>query len=276
VVITVLAFVVSLALQVLAPVGLAIWLRRRIGGSWRAFALGAAVFVVFQLCTWQPLSTYLDQAIGSLLTDPTRSFVWLVAMAGAGALLEEGGRWIGYRWLFPKLQLTLEPPDAMMVGLGHAAVETSLLIAGLTFLHLVLYLLLRSVDATHLLSSLGAEPQEELISTLTSLAATRWYDPLWMALDRALSLPHQIAWALLVAQSLLSKQKRWFAYAICYHWGVAVIVPGIVTLAGLPIAELLNTLLAGCSTVIALRLLSVHGIDLWRNTNPKRQVRPHF
>ena len=275
-VITILAFVLSLSLQVLAPVGLAIWLRRRIGGSWRAFGLGAVVFALFQLCTWQPLSTYLDQVVGSALHDPIHSFFWLVAMAGVGALLEEGGRLIGYRWLFPKLDLELEPPEALMVGLGHAALETSLLIAGLTFLHLVLFLLLRSVDAASLLGSLGAEPQDELVATLVNLADTRWHQPLWMALDRALSLPHQMAWALLVAQSLLSRQKRWFGYAICYHWGVAVIVPGVATLAGLPIAEMLNVVLAGCSLLIALWLLAVHGVDLWRSETPRARKPSRF
>ncbi|MCD6303319.1 MAG: YhfC family intramembrane metalloprotease, partial [Anaerolineae bacterium] len=83
--ITILAFLVSLSFQILAPVGLAIGLRRRIGGSWNAFVLGAAVFAAFNLLTWQPLSTYLDQAVGSQLQDPTRSFIWLVGMAGVGA-----------------------------------------------------------------------------------------------------------------------------------------------------------------------------------------------
>lgn len=274
--VTILTFVLSLAVQVLAPVGLAIWLRRRIGGSWRAFGLGAAVFAVSQLVTWQPLSTYLDQAVGAALLDPSHSFVWLVAMAGIGALLEEGGRWIGYRWVFPRLDLQLDPPEATMVGLGHAALETSLLIAGLTFLHLVLFLLVRSMDAGLLLGSLGAEPQQELVETLADLANTRWHQPLWMALDRALSLPHQVAWALLVAQSLLSRQKRWFGYAICYHWGVAVIVPGIATLAGLPFAEIVNALLAGCSVLIALRLLAVHGIDIRSMPAPHSRATSRF
>lgn len=275
-VITIISFVISLTLQVLAPVGLALWLRRRIGGSWRAFGVGAAVFALFQLCTWQPLSTYLDQAVGATLQDPSQSFVWLVAMAGIGALLEEGGRWIGYRWLFPKLDLKLDPPEALMVGLGHAALETSLLIAGLTFLHLVLFLLLQSVDVTSFLGSLGAKPPDELVSTLAYLAGTRWHQPLWMALDRALSLPHQMAWALLVAQSLLSRQKRWFGYAICYHWGVAVIVPGIATLAGLPIAEMTNVALAACSALIVIRLFAVHEADVQPNETLQRRPASHL
>ncbi|MGC9359064.1 MAG: YhfC family glutamic-type intramembrane protease, partial [Anaerolineae bacterium] len=198
-VITIVAFLLSLSFQVLAPVGLAIGLRRRIGGSWRAFLLGAVIFGTFNLLTWQPLSTYLDQAVGSQIQDPTSSFFWLVMMAGAGAMLEEGGRWLGFRWLFPQFGLELNPPEALMSGLGHAAIETSLLIAGLTFMHLTLYLLLRSVDIASLLRSLGAAPQDELVSTLASLAATRWDQPLWIALDRAFSVLHQLAWSVLVA-----------------------------------------------------------------------------
>jgi uncharacterized membrane protein YhfC len=260
-VITIVAFLISLSFQVLAPVGLAIALRRRLGGSWTAFLLGAVVFAVVNLLTWQPLSTYLDQSIGSRLQDPTSSFIWLVAMAGVGAFLEEGGRWVGFRWLFARFGLQLGPQEALMSGLGHAAVETSLLIAGLTFMHLTLYLLLRSVDITFLLESLGAAPQDELVNTLASLAATRWDQPLWIGLDRAFSLLHQLAWALLVAQSLLSRQKRWFAYALFYHFGVAVIVPGVATLGGLALAEIVNAVLGACSALIALWLISVNGVD---------------
>jgi len=275
--ITILAFLVSLSFQILAPVGLAIGLRRRIGGSWNAFVLGAAVFAAFNLLTWQPLSTYLDQAVGSQLQDPTRSFIWLVAMAGVGALLEEGGRWLGYRWLFPRFRLRLDPPQALMAGLGHAALETSLLIAGLTFAHLTLYLLLRSVNISSFLNSLGVAPQDELISTLANLAKTRWDQPLWVALDRGFSLLHQLAWALLVAQSLLSQQKRWFVYALFYHLGVAVIVPGVVTLAGLPVAETINAILAACSALIALWLVSLNGVDLrGPRARPTRSAPPRL
>ncbi len=273
-VITIVAFLISLGFQVLAPVGLAIGLRRRLGGSWSAFLLGAAIFGIFNLLTWQPLSTYLDQAVGSQLQDPSSRFVWLVAMAGIGAFLEEGGRWIGFRWLFRRFGLQLNPQEALMSGLGHAAIETSLLIAGLTFMHLTLYLLLRSVDVSFLLDSLGAAPQDELVGTLASLAETRWDRPLWIALDRAFSVLHQLAWAVLVAQSLLSRQKRWFAYALFYHFGVAVIVPGVATLAGLALAEIINAILAACSALVALWLVSANGVALRRPERAPTQATP--
>ncbi|MGC9359065.1 MAG: hypothetical protein ACP5G7_01660, partial [Anaerolineae bacterium] len=52
-------------------------------------------------------------------------------------------------------------------------------------------------------------------------------------------------------------------YALFYHLGVAVIVPGVATLAGLPFAEIVNAILAVCSALIALWLASLNGVDLW-------------
>jgi hypothetical protein len=63
-----------------------------------------------------------------------------------------------------------------------------------------------------------------------------------------------VAWALLVMESLISRQKRWFGFALLYHTSVAVIVPGLAQLAGFAAAEGINLIFAGLSVWIILKL----------------------
>ena len=67
-----------------------------------------------------------------------------------------------------------------------------------------------------------------------------------------MGLVHQVAWALLVLQSLVSRQKRWFGFVL-YHVGGRHRA-GLVRLAGVPVAETANAALAALSLWIILSL----------------------
>ncbi|TEU18761.1 MAG: YhfC family intramembrane metalloprotease, partial [Anaerolineales bacterium] len=86
---TILAFVVSLLLQVGFPLAVTLIYRRRTVARWLLFAYGAIVFAVFQLFTWLPLSVYLDVVVGSRLDSELGAFAWLLASALATSLVEE-------------------------------------------------------------------------------------------------------------------------------------------------------------------------------------------
>lgn len=253
---TLWAFVASLLVQVAYPLAVALIFRRRTGAPWSAFVCGAAVFAVFQLFTWLPLSAYLDYAIGGHLSSAWHSFLWLLAQAMATGLIEEGGRWIGLRYLFPRAGLKLSWRHGVMYGLGQGSLETVLLIAGLTFINLLAYVVLCRLDLPAVLNALG--PNTEAIrEALQGIIGTAWHQPLIVAVERIPALLHQVAWALLVMESLVSRQKRWFGFAVLYHASVAVIVPGLARLGGFVLAESVNLLLAGLSLWIVLRLRAV-------------------
>ena len=250
------AFIVSLLIQVVYPLAVALVFRRRSGAPWLAFVCGAAVFAVFQLFTWLPLSAYLDYAFGEHLSSAWFSFLWLLTQALATGFLEEAGRWAGLRYLFPRGGLKLTWRNGVMYGLGQGSLETVLLIAGLTFINLLAYVVLSRLNLTTVLSALG--PNSEAIgAALRGIIGTSWRQPLIVALERIPALLHQVAWALLVMESLVSRQKRWFGFAVLYHASVAVIVPGLARLGGFALAESVNLLLAGLSLWIVLRLRAV-------------------
>jgi uncharacterized membrane protein YhfC len=241
---TVVSFLISLVLQVGYPLALALYFRRRTRVPWAIFAYGAIIFALFQLFTWLPLSVYLGTVLDPRLDSEVKAFVWLLALALVTSLIEEAGRWVGFHYLFARGGHKLTWRNGVMYGLGHGSLETILLIAGLTFVYFVAYLVLSRLDLNQLVQSLGNEASPTLRETLQAIVNTSWTQPLLVALERILALPHQVAWSLLVMESLVCRQKRWFGFAVLYHSSVAVIVPGLARLLDLPVAEGVNILLA--------------------------------
>ena len=254
---SVIAFVISLLVQVGYPLAVTLYYRRRTRAPWAVFAYGALIFAAFQLLTWLPLSVYLDAVIGSHLNTEIRAFIWMWALALMTSLVEESGRWWGYKFLFPRGAHKFTWRNGVMYGLGHGSLETMLLLAGLTFIYFAAYLVLSRLDLNLLTQSLGAEASPAMRETLRSIVNTSWEQPILVALERVLALPHQVAWSLLVMESMVYRQKRWFGFAVLYHSSVAVIVPGLARLLGLAAAEGVNAALALFSLWIIFRLRAV-------------------
>jgi len=252
---TIVAFVVSLFLQVGCPLTAVLYYRRRTHASWELFAYGVIVFAVFQLFSWLPLSIYLDVVVGNRLDSGFWAFVWLLALALGTALAEEGGRWLGYRHLFPRGSFRLTWRNGVMYGLGQAFLETTLFIAGLTFVTFIAYILLGRFESGFVPQSSRPEASSSAFKeALQIIRNTAWHQPLMIALERILSLPHQVAWALLVMQSLVFSERRWFLFAVLYHTSIAIIVPGLARLSSFAVAEAANVLLALASLWIIVRL----------------------
>jgi len=254
---TVVAFIVSLVIQVGAPLALTLRFRRRTRAPWQLFAYGALVYAVFQLFTWLPISVYLDAIMSSRLGTGWGPFLWLMALAFTTSLIEEVGRWCGYRYLFPRGGFRLTWRNGVMYGLGQASLETVLLIAGLTFVYFLAYLVLSRLDLDALFLSLGNEASPALRPQIEAIVATSWAQPLTVALERILAMAHQVAWASLVMQSIIQRQKRWFGFAVLYHLSIAVVVPGLAQIAGFALAEAANIMLGLLSLWITFQLRNV-------------------
>jgi uncharacterized membrane protein YhfC len=255
--VTVLAFIISLIVQVGYPLAAILYFRRRTGAPWPLFVYGALVFALFQLFTWLPLSAFLDVVWGETLKSAWGAFTWLMAMAFLTALIEETGRWVGYRFFFSRGNHRLTWRNGAAYALGHNALETMWLIAGLTFIGFVTYLIVGPMDPRSLLQQMGPEASVAEAALLQELAAVSWEQPLIVALERVLALPHQVAWALLVMESLASRQKRWFGFAVLYHTSIAIIVPGLARLSGFVVAEAVNLAFAVISIWIVARMFEL-------------------
>jgi uncharacterized membrane protein YhfC len=258
---TIVAFALSVLIQVGYPLLVTVLFRRAHRPPWALFVYGALVYALFQLFSWLPLNVYLDAVLGTRMTSQGAAFWWLLISAAVGAFLEEGGRWLGYRFVFPKIDAKLSWRNGVMYGLGHGSVETLLLFAGLTFVTMLAYVVLGQFDLDLIVESLGAEGSPALIEALRSILDMQWSQPLIVAAERVLALSHQIAWSLMVMTSLFHRRKRWFAFALAYHTSVAVLVPSLATLAGFGVAEGVNLLLAVFSLWIIAKLRAFEEVE---------------
>jgi len=256
---TLVAFVISLVIQVAFPLGITLLFRRKTRAPWRLFLFGVLVYAVFQLFTWLPVSVYLDTVVSARVDSEIHAFVWLLASAFLTALIEEMGRLWAFGFLFRRSGEPLTWRNGVMYGLGHGAAETTLLIAGLTFVSFLAYVALNLLGAEAITASLRADATPALREALESIIATDWTQPLIVAFERIIAMAHQLAWTLLIMQSLVSRQKRWTAFAVLYHASIAVIVPGVARLVGFSLAEAANA---------AFGLLSLWILFALRATRP--------
>lgn len=250
----IVAFVISLLVQVGYPLAAILYFRRRTRAPWPLFFYGALIFAVFQLFTWLPISVFLDVIWGAAIVSPWGAFVWHMGKALVTALISETGRWLGFRYLFGRSNQPLTWRNGVAYALGHNALETMWLIAGLTLIGFVTYLVIGPMDSARLVQQMGPEFGPAEAALLHELAAVTWAQPLIVAFERILALPHHIAWALLVMESLASRQKRWFGFAVLYHTSIAIIVPGLARLFGFAVAEFVNLAFAAISIWIIVRI----------------------
>src|SRR5438270_8244841 len=86
------------AIEIILPLVLAIYVRRRLRVRWRYFWYGVAVFAVVQLFTRVPAVLAIQALITpQLKASDTLLWTWLFILALTAALFEEGGRYLGYR-----------------------------------------------------------------------------------------------------------------------------------------------------------------------------------
>jgi len=217
------ATVAAILFETLFPLAAAWFVGRRLRVSWRYFAYGAVIFLIFQVITRVPLVMALQGVVTPYVqASRTLMFGWLVALALTAGLAEEIGRYIGYRWLFREERTWSR---AVMYGLGHGGFESIVLVGGLTLLGLINLLALSSVDLATL--PLTDEQRELARQQLAAVAAQPDWLPLAGAWERLWTLPFHVALSVIVVQVFRRGQMRWLWLAIATHTLVNLIAVGI-------------------------------------------------
>jgi uncharacterized membrane protein YhfC len=208
-------YVVSIAIQLLFPLALAIWVRRRHPhGRWRFFGLGAAVFFVSQILTRIPLMQLAQYFLRHALKRSKGLLVgWIAFGAVTAGLFEEVGRYLGFRWLWGSHARDWE--SALMYGVGHGGLESMLLTGGLSILGLVNVLLLSRMDLTKL--PLNATQLEQARAQQAIIFRTPGWTPLMSAVERVFAIAVQVSMSVLVLQCFVRESLRWLWVAVGYH-----------------------------------------------------------
>jgi uncharacterized membrane protein YhfC len=209
-----LIYLLNALLMMALPVGLGLFLARRLGLRWGLFGVGAVTFVASQV-VHIPLNAGLTWLfVKDILPSPPVEWQLLfnVTVLGLTAgLCEETARYAVYRWWIKSARTWRE---ALMFGAGHGGIEAILLgvLAGIAFVQLAA---LRGADLTTL--PLTAEQLAVLQKQLADYWAAPWYFGLLGAVERALALCLHLSLAVLVLQVFRRRQVWWLGAAILWH-----------------------------------------------------------
>lgn len=204
-------------LMVAMPVGLGIFLTKRFGLGWRIWLIGAATFILSQVghIPFNQGLTLLFQR-GILPAPPPEwrlPFNSLILGLSAG-LWEEMARYSVYRWWAKDARTWRK---GVLMGAGHGGAEAILLGA------LVLYaytqmLALRGQDLTSLLGNrMNAAQIQALQTQVNAYWSAPWTATILGAVERAFTIPVQIALSAIVLQAFVRGQFRWVWLAIGWH-----------------------------------------------------------
>lgn len=160
-------------------------------GSWKAFVLGIAVFMVFQIFTRLPLLEFLQTTGWFRLFSQANAIAYILVLAFTAGLFEEGGRFIGMRF-FMNNNLTWN--NGILFGLGHGGVEAFVLIG--------MPILISVISGDSAVS--GAPPYMLLVSSL----------------ERALTILVHIGMTMMVLYGVKFRKVRFLVYALLFHTAV--------------------------------------------------------
>ncbi|MFO8072360.1 MAG: YhfC family glutamic-type intramembrane protease [Polyangia bacterium] len=255
----IVSYSVAIAFDILMPVALVAWLRRRSGVGWCYLGAGALVFLVFQLLTRIP-AMQLGQY---LLADDLRSsqgltWLWLSAAALSAGLFEEVGRYLGWRVLLRRKTRSFD--GALMYGAGHGGLESALLVAGMAAMGLVNALVLPGMDAASL--GLSGQHAEQLREAQRQIAEMPGWMPLIGAFERVPAMLIHLSCSLIVLQCFTRGSLRWLWAAIGYHalvdlvgaGGAKALTESFGQTGGMLLVEGLVAILGLTSLAIILRL----------------------
>ena len=195
-------------------IGLGVFLTRKYNLGWRLYWIGGALFIISQILHI-PFNILLDRLFktGILPTPPENyQLIFSAILLGLSAgLFEELIRYAGLRWWAKDARSWAK---GLLFGAGWGGMEAIIFFAILLLINYVVFMVLRTVDLSTMLSPEQLFPLQEGLNLFWGVA---WYDSLLGALERILVLPIQIALTILVLQVFIRQQSRWLWLAIAWH-----------------------------------------------------------
>jgi uncharacterized membrane protein YhfC len=208
-----LAHLANGLLMIAIPVGVAVFLTSRWKPGGRLWLIGAGTFILSQV-GHIPFNLAVGPAIQDALSarfSPSVSlFLYAVFLGLSAGLFEELSRYGMFRWWAKDARSWR---TGILTGAGHGGAEAILL--GLLALNAFINLVaLRNADLAALVPPEQLEAARQQVSAYWSAT---WYDSLLGAVERAFTIPVQIAFAVIVLQCFVRGQRRWLWLAVGFH-----------------------------------------------------------
>lgn len=178
--------ILGMIFSMFVPAAVAIFIIKRYKASWKAFFVGAAVFVISQPLLRLQILRYLNTTTWFTLFSTTNMAAYSIILGITAGLFEEIGRYIGFKFF---LKDKLQWKNGIVFGLGHGGIE-ALIFVGFGYLTLLVN---RGL--------ITAAPNLYLAGTL----------------ERIMAIICHIAMTLLVLYAVKYRRKMYLFYAVLFH-----------------------------------------------------------
>jgi uncharacterized membrane protein YhfC len=208
------SFIAAIALDVLMPLALVLFLHRQLGVRWKVFGIGALAFAISQLFTRIPLIQVVQYFLRAKIEQsPGAAAAWLTIVVVTAGLFEETARYICFKYPLKNEQ---NWRSAVALGAGHGGLESALLVGGMALLGLINAIVLTRMDVSHL-PSLTPEQVQKILEAKETIARLRWWEPLLGISERICALGIQVALSVLVLQRFTRGSIGWYWLAVAAH-----------------------------------------------------------
>jgi uncharacterized membrane protein YhfC len=225
-----ISYIISILIEIILPVVLAIFIWKKYRVSWAIFFLGMAFFLISLVRI--PLNNLINSIILKYFLGDIAVFLsYLFASITAG-LFEEGVRIIALGAVIRKKSFE----KGIMYGLGHGGGGESMIFVGLSVL--VSFL------------SYKLFPEFLPAYTITQIANIEWYMPLIGALERIFAISIQISLSVLIITAFIKRRYYLILIAVFYHILVDFVSVYIIYKYGFIPAEIMVFIFAVISAVI--------------------------
>jgi len=192
-----ISYIVTVAIEILLPIILAIIIWKKFKVSWAIFFLGMVLFLASLIRT--PLNTYLGNLLQSNFRGET-FYILFGAMSGLTAgIFEEGVRCIA-------LGAVIKPRNyykGIMYGIGHGGGGESMIFIGFTTLaNFIMFKFFPNVLP---------------VNAVSQISQMVWWMPLVGALERIFAITIQIALSVLIMYAFMSKRYYFIAVTVLFH-----------------------------------------------------------
>ncbi len=201
---------ISVALMILAPIAIAVILRRRMQVPWFLFLVGSATFFGSQV-VHIPLNNWLTE-LGVLSADIYEGELWRTAliMGLTAGLCEELARTVGYALLRRWRRFE----HGLMMGIGHGGFEAMFFGGALTALTVGSLLSVQGMDLSEL--HLSPDQLAALNMQQNMFLSSPWL-AFWPLLERLLAMTLHVICSMMVWRAFEKHNAGYVVLAIAYH-----------------------------------------------------------
>lgn len=211
---TIIFMIIQGILAVGVPIFCLIYFIRKYRISWKPILIGLLVFIVFSQILEPMLHQYVLQT--NTVTKEWLSNPFIYALYGglAAGIFEEGGRFLGFRYLLHKYR---DWEDGIAYGIGHGGIE-ALLIGGFSVISLLATaFMINSGTMEQMIQETGGSAAESLQAGKEQLLNTPAYEFILGGLERVFAFIAHLGFSLLVLYGIRNRRNIFLLYAILAH-----------------------------------------------------------